>query len=147
MNSSRLSTTLSNFVQISLALEAAKHPSINLNFYIYNIIKIYFFLGRKDKRGLVSLSDGSIVDEALLTPSIVDDSEDAVFEKSLLQGLAGVVGNVPIQNLQKQNVSCLQFMIKLNTVYETNEIIAQIKCIESNGLSNRQLLRKWLRNN
>ncbi|KPI92036.1 Neuronal pentraxin receptor [Papilio xuthus] len=59
--------------------------------------------GKKDKRGLVSLSDGSIVDEALLSPSIVDDSEDAVFERSLLQGLAGVVGNVPIQNLQKQN--------------------------------------------
>ncbi|XP_014364795.2 uncharacterized protein LOC106715926 [Papilio machaon] len=58
---------------------------------------------KKDKRGLVSLSDGSIVDEALLTPSIVDDSEDAVFQRSLLQGLAGVVGNVPIQNLQKQN--------------------------------------------
>ncbi|CAH2036064.1 unnamed protein product, partial [Iphiclides podalirius] len=58
---------------------------------------------KKDKRGLVALSDGSIVDEALLSPSIADDSENAVFEKSLLQGLAGVVGNIPVQNLQKQN--------------------------------------------
>ncbi|CAK1588078.1 unnamed protein product [Parnassius mnemosyne] len=59
--------------------------------------------GKKDKRGLVALSDGSIVDEALLSPSIADDNEDIMFERSLLQGLAGVVGNIPVQNLQKQN--------------------------------------------
>ncbi|XP_068621402.1 uncharacterized protein b6 [Battus philenor] len=59
--------------------------------------------GKKDKRGLIALSDGSVVDEALLSPTIIEDSDDAVFERSLLQGLAGVVGNIPIQNLQKQN--------------------------------------------
>ncbi|XP_028172135.1 uncharacterized protein LOC114361337 [Ostrinia furnacalis] len=61
--------------------------------------------GKKDKRGLVALSDGSIVDEALLSPGLVEDQEeDIMFQESLLHGLAGVVGNLPVQNLQKQTV-------------------------------------------
>lgn len=65
-----------------------------------------FFLGKKDKRGLVSLSDGSIVDEALLSPDLNDnsDEEDALFQQSLLNGLAGYDGNLPVQNAQKQQV-------------------------------------------
>ncbi|CAH0746323.1 unnamed protein product [Diatraea saccharalis] len=60
---------------------------------------------KKDKRGLVALSDGSIVDEALLSTDLVGEKDDDVlFEESLLNGLAGVVGNVPIQNLQKMTV-------------------------------------------
>lgn len=59
--------------------------------------------GKKDKRGLVALSDGSIVDEALLSPSLNDDQDDdAIFQESLLNGLAGVVGNLPVQNVQKE---------------------------------------------
>ncbi|XP_026760684.2 uncharacterized protein LOC113519705 [Galleria mellonella] len=58
---------------------------------------------KKDKRGLVALSDGSIVDEALLSPELGnDEKEDELFQDSLLKGLAGVVGNLPVQNLQKQ---------------------------------------------
>ncbi|XP_045784986.1 uncharacterized protein LOC123880731 [Maniola jurtina] len=60
---------------------------------------------RKDKRGLVALSDGSIVDEALLTPDLLDENEDdIVFQQSLLDGLAGVVGNQPVQNMQRATV-------------------------------------------
>ncbi|XP_041986744.1 uncharacterized protein LOC121738623 isoform X2 [Aricia agestis] len=60
---------------------------------------------KKDKRGLVALSDGSVVDEALLSPDLLDDKEDDVlFQQSLLNGLAGVVGNIPVQNLQKMTV-------------------------------------------
>ncbi|XP_028043149.1 uncharacterized protein LOC114252735 [Bombyx mandarina] len=59
---------------------------------------------RKDKRGLVALSDGSIVDEALLSPTILDKDEEALFQESLLHGLAGVVGNLPVQNVQKETV-------------------------------------------
>ncbi|CAH0684708.1 unnamed protein product [Chilo suppressalis] len=60
---------------------------------------------KKDKRGLVALSDGSIVDEALLSTDLVGEKEDDVlFEESLLNGLAGVVGNVPVQNMQKKTV-------------------------------------------
>ncbi|XP_059059870.1 uncharacterized protein LOC131853078 [Achroia grisella] len=60
---------------------------------------------KKDKRGLVALSDGSIVDEALLSPELGDDDKDEeLFQQSLLSGLAGVVGNLPVQNLQKQTV-------------------------------------------
>ncbi|XP_045509780.1 uncharacterized protein LOC123705161 [Colias croceus] len=62
--------------------------------------------GKKDKRGLVALSDGSIVDEALLSTDLIDDNkeDEALFQQSLLNGLAGVVGNLPVQNLQKQTV-------------------------------------------
>ncbi|KAL0852371.1 hypothetical protein ABMA28_000569 [Loxostege sticticalis] len=61
--------------------------------------------GKKDKRGLVALSDGSIVDEALLSPDLVEDQEeDVMFQDSLMNGLAGVVGNLPVQNLQKETV-------------------------------------------
>ncbi|XP_050360656.1 uncharacterized protein LOC126780321 isoform X1 [Nymphalis io] len=61
--------------------------------------------GKKDKRGLVALSDGSIVDEALLSPDVLEDKEDEIlFQQSLLNGLAGVVGNLPVQNLQRKNV-------------------------------------------
>ncbi|XP_063374110.1 uncharacterized protein LOC134661834 [Cydia amplana] len=59
--------------------------------------------GKKDKRGLVALSDGSIVDDALLSPNIADE-DDAMFQQSLLSGLAGVVGNLPVQNVQKETV-------------------------------------------
>lgn len=75
----------------------------------FNQTTIYSHLtvtGKKDKRGLVALSDGSIVDEALLSPELVDEKEDDVlFQESLMSGLAGVVGNLPVQNLQKQTVS------------------------------------------
>ncbi|XP_075990641.1 pentraxin-related protein b6 [Anticarsia gemmatalis] len=63
--------------------------------------------GKKDKRGLVALSDGSIVDEALLSPDPVAQSEqeeEMMFQQSLLNGLAGFVGNLPVQNLQKETV-------------------------------------------
>lgn len=50
------------------------------------------------------LTDGSVVDESLLRPDLNDDEDDAMYEQSLLSGLAGVVGNVPVQNLQKQAV-------------------------------------------
>ncbi|KAG6455993.1 uncharacterized protein LOC115447263 [Manduca sexta] len=60
--------------------------------------------GKKEKRGLVELSDGSIVDEALLSPTLLGKDEDALFQESLLNGLAGVVGNLPVQNLQKETV-------------------------------------------
>lgn len=65
------------------------------------------------------LTDGSLVDEALLSPDLVDDMEDdAMFQQSLLNGLAGVVGNIPVQNMQKQTVSdahfaCLQLAVVL----------------------------------
>ncbi|CAH2267106.1 jg25263, partial [Pararge aegeria aegeria] len=60
---------------------------------------------RKDKRGLVALSDGSIVDEALLSSDLLDETDDDVlFQQSLLDGLAGVVGNLPVQNLQRASV-------------------------------------------
>ncbi|XP_026317519.1 uncharacterized protein LOC113228407 [Hyposmocoma kahamanoa] len=58
--------------------------------------------GKKDKRGLVMLTDGSVVDESLLSPDLTDDEDDTMYQQSLLSGLAGVVGNVPVQNLQKQ---------------------------------------------
>ncbi|VVC93810.1 unnamed protein product [Leptidea sinapis] len=60
-------------------------------------------LGKKDKRGLVALSDGSIVDEALISADLIDDNkeDEIMFQQSLLNGLAGVVGNLPVQNLQK----------------------------------------------
>lgn len=64
--------------------------------------------GKKDKRGLVALSDGSIVDEALLSPDPVAASEreeEIMLQQSLLHGLAGYVGNLPVQNLQKETVS------------------------------------------
>ncbi|KAM3969009.1 uncharacterized protein ACR2FA_003119 [Aphomia sociella] len=58
---------------------------------------------KKDKRGLVALSDGSVVDEALLSPDLgEEDKDDELFQESLLHGLAGVVGNLPVQNVQKQ---------------------------------------------
>ncbi|CAK1554728.1 unnamed protein product [Leptosia nina] len=62
--------------------------------------------GKKDKRGLVALSDGSIVDEALLSTDLIDNNkeDEALFQQSLLSGLAGVVGNLPVQNLQKMTV-------------------------------------------
>ncbi|XP_013189232.1 uncharacterized protein LOC106133913 [Amyelois transitella] len=61
--------------------------------------------GKKDKRGLVALSDGSIVDEALLSPALGEtETDDELFQESLQNGLAGVVGNLPVQNLQKQTV-------------------------------------------
>ncbi|XP_026742408.1 uncharacterized protein LOC113504338 [Trichoplusia ni] len=62
--------------------------------------------GKKDKRGLVALSDGSIVDEALLSPDLMlDNKEDEIlFQQSLLNGLAGFVGNLPVQNQQKETV-------------------------------------------
>lgn len=65
-----------------------------------------WFPGKKDKRGLVALSDGSIVDEALLSPNLSNDHEedDALFQQSLRSGLAGFVGNLPVQNEQKDKV-------------------------------------------
>ncbi|XP_011552614.3 uncharacterized protein LOC105384125 [Plutella xylostella] len=62
--------------------------------------------GKKDKRGLVALSDGSIVDEALLSPNLSsnNDEDDILFQQSLMNGLAGFVGNLPIQNEQKDTV-------------------------------------------
>lgn len=63
---------------------------------------------KKDKRGLVALSDGSIVDEALLSPALgEEDKDDEIFQQSLLNGLAGVVGNLPVQNLQRQTVCAI----------------------------------------
>ncbi|KAF9800386.1 hypothetical protein SFRURICE_015896, partial [Spodoptera frugiperda] len=62
--------------------------------------------GKKDKRGLVALSDGSIVDEALLSTDLIEDNkeDEALFQQSLLNGLAGFVGNLPVQNVQKETV-------------------------------------------
>lgn len=63
--------------------------------------------GKKDKRGLVALSDGSIVDEALLSPDPLlsdDREEEMAIQQSLLNGLAGFVGNRPVQILQKETV-------------------------------------------
>lgn len=77
---------------------------------IYEIFPI--FLGKKEKRGLVALADGSIVDEALLSPSISseDNNEDAAFQQSLKNGLAGFERNVPVQNEQKEKVhTCKNF--------------------------------------
>lgn len=51
------------------------------------------------------LTDGSVVDESLLSPALKDDEDDTMYEQTLLSGLAGVVGNVPVQNLQKEAVS------------------------------------------
>lgn len=66
---------------------------------------------------MVALSDGSIVDEALLRPDVLDETDDDVlFQQSLLDGLAGVVGNVPVQNLQKASVSNY-----LHTTFEGNK--------------------------
>lgn len=55
----------------------------------------------------MALSDGSIVDEALLSPDLMlDNKEDEIlFQQSLLNGLAGFVGNLPVQNQQKETVS------------------------------------------
>lgn len=50
------------------------------------------------------LTDGSIVDDSLLSPDLTDDEDDTMYQQALLSGLAGVVGNVPVQNLQKQAV-------------------------------------------
>lgn len=68
------------------------------------------FTGKKDKRGLVALSDGSIVDEALLSPDLIEENkeDEALFQQSLLSGLAGFVGNLPVQNVQKKTVSGTQ---------------------------------------
>lgn len=63
--------------------------------------------GKKDKRDLVELSDGSIVDEALLGQGLLKNDDDALFQESLLHGLAGVVGNLPVQTLQKETVSTI----------------------------------------
>lgn len=58
------------------------------------------------------LTDGSLVDEALLSPNLAEDMEDdAMFQQSLLNGLAGVVGNIPVQNMQKQTVSDFSFAL------------------------------------
>lgn len=72
------------------------------------------FTGKKDKRGLVALSDGSIVDEALLSPNLDQDNkeDEALFQQSLLNGLAGFVGNLPVQNLQKETVSTGQLLME-----------------------------------
>lgn len=51
---------------------------------------------RQAKRGLVALSDGSIVDDGI--------SDGESFEQSLLIGLAGLGENIPVQNLQKEMV-------------------------------------------
>lgn len=60
----------------------------------------------------MALSDGSIVDEALLSPDLVEDQEeDVMFQDSLMNGLAGVVGNLPVQNLQKETVRKFHFLI------------------------------------
>ncbi|CAB3259000.1 unnamed protein product [Arctia plantaginis] len=63
--------------------------------------------GKKDKRGLVALSDGTIVDEALLSSDSTSDharEDEMIFQQSLQHGLAGFVGNLPVQNLQKETV-------------------------------------------
>lgn len=57
------------------------------------------------------LTDGSVVDESLLSPDLTDDEDDTMFQQSLLSGLAGVVGNVPVQNLQKQAVRFFRYLI------------------------------------
>lgn len=64
------------------------------------------FSGKKDKRGLVALPDGSVVDEALLSPTLNEssDDDDVQFQQSLMNGLAGFVGNLPVQNEQKDTV-------------------------------------------
>lgn len=64
------------------------------------------FSGKKDKRGLVALPDGSVVDEALLSPTLNEssDDDDVQFQQSLMTGLAGFVGNLPVQNEQKDTV-------------------------------------------
>lgn len=71
------------------------------------------FPGKKDKRGLVALSDGSIVDEALLSTDLIEDNkeDEALFQQSLLNGLAGFVGNLPVQNVQKETVSTACFFV------------------------------------
>lgn len=51
---------------------------------------------KQSKRGLVALSDGSIIDDSIL------DGES--FEQSLLNGLAGLGENIPVQNIQKEKV-------------------------------------------
>lgn len=58
------------------------------------------------------LTDGSVVDESLLSPDLNDDEDDSVYQQSLLSGLAGVVGNVPVQNLQKQAVRFFRYLFK-----------------------------------
>lgn len=69
------------------------------------------------------LADGSVVDESLLSPDLTDDEDDTMYQQSLLNGLAGVVGNVPVQNLQKQAVrffrfSCIHAKVLMNRLYE-----------------------------
>lgn len=56
------------------------------------------------------LTDGSVVDEALLTPDLTDDEDETMYQQALLSGLAGVVGNVPVQNLQKQAVRLFRYL-------------------------------------
>ncbi|XP_077302543.1 pentraxin-related protein b6 isoform X3 [Arctopsyche grandis] len=51
---------------------------------------------KQSKRGLVALSDGSIVDDSILGQES--------FEQSLLNGLAGLGENIPVQNIQKEKV-------------------------------------------
>lgn len=73
-----------------------------------------YFTGKKDKRGLVELSDGTIVDEALLSSDSIGDNareDEMIFQQSLLHGLAGFVGNLPVQNLQKETVSNVNLFI------------------------------------
>lgn len=57
------------------------------------------------------LTDGSIVDDSLLSPDLTDDEDDTMYQQALLSGLAGVVGNVPVQKLQKQAVLFLSFLL------------------------------------
>lgn len=110
---------------IFINLNYARRNPINCVLCVYQIwfrirgeIRIYTteiiyvikrFTGKKDKRGLVALSDGSIIDEALLSPDLVEDSkeDEALFQQSLLNGLAGFVGNLPVQNMQKKTVSTI----------------------------------------
>lgn len=56
------------------------------------------------------LTDGSVVDESLLSPDLKDDDHDSMYQQTLLSGLAGVVGNVPVQNLQKQAVIFFRYL-------------------------------------
>lgn len=77
--------------------------------YVKSLQK-FIILGKKDKRGLVMLTDGSVVDEALLTPDLTDDEDESMYQQALLSGLAGSVGNVPVQNIQKQAVRFFRFI-------------------------------------
>ncbi|KOB64636.1 Neuronal pentraxin-2, partial [Operophtera brumata] len=86
----------------SRPIRPSKTTTVLLSGSLFNPANVQY-IDDTHNRGLVALSDGSIVDEALLSPDPIDEeNEDAAFQESLLNGLAGVVGNLPVQNVQKE---------------------------------------------